>query len=393
MANKRHRTTGTKAPSLKGGGLGKSPAPVDEMLLDSEDETYLPGVSQLVASIRAASPSPIPDIIGFNPLIMRLGERVTALDTGAFAQNYADPYDGWSRYSVELLKYILVPVSERNPDLKFARAPEALSRFRHALIQAVKVVDKFADQVEASIRRPCPDSCKPPPPKPKPTAEKGVITVPTLEAVRPQRPPNTPTRPSNTQPARAPARSYAQVATPAAPPANIPKPLASAALPAKPKAAPLPIAAPVRLVVRFGGNPPPVLRNGPQTEIFRKISMALDLHPTIKGMSILGAHWNKNGNIIVSFPHGTPESIALSLHPAIRAALGIPESVDITIDKPWSKLMVSSVPARAAPGAPVFSEADLATPFTRNLAVQNIAITRQPRWIRNPSNITGAHSS
>jgi hypothetical protein len=309
-----------------------------------------------------------------------------------YRRRSCDPYDGWSRYAVELLKCILVPVSERNPDLKFARAPEALSRFRHALIQAVNVVDKFADQVEASIRRPCPDSCKPPLPKPKSTAEKAVITIPTLEALRPQRPLDTPTRPSNTQPARAP-RSYAQVATSTVPPASIPKPPASAGLPAKPKPTPLPITEPVRLVVRFGGNPPPALRNGPQTEIFRKISMAFDIHPTIKGMSILGAHWNKNNNIIVSFPHGTPESSALSLRPAIRAALGIPESVDITIDKPWSKLMVSSVPARVAPGAPVFSEADLAASFVRNPAVQNIAITRQPRWIRNPSNITGAHSS
>ncbi|KAG8678673.1 hypothetical protein FRC09_019654 [Ceratobasidium sp. 395] len=298
-----------------------------------------------------------------------------------------------SRYSVELLKCILVPVSERNPDLKFAQTPEALSRFRHALIQAVNVVDKFADQVEASIRRPCPNSCKPPLPKPKSTAEKGVATIPTPEALWPQRPPNTPTRPSNTQPVRTPARSYAQAATSATPPATIPKPPASAGLPAKPKTAPLPIAKPVRLVLRFGGNPPLALRNGPQTEIFQKISMAFDLHPTIKGISILGAHWNKNGNIIVSFPHGTPESTTLSLRPAIRAALGIPESVDITIDKPWSKLMVSSVPARVAPEAPVFSEVDLAASFARNPVVQNITVTRQPRWIRNPSNIAGAHSS
>ncbi|KAG8718685.1 hypothetical protein FRC09_012268 [Ceratobasidium sp. 395] len=116
--------------------------------------------------------------------------------------------------------------------------------------------------------------------------------------------------------------------------------------------------------------------------------MAFDLHPTIRGIPILDAHWNKNGNTIVSFHHGTPESTALSLRPAIRAALGIPESVDITIDKPWPKLM---------PGlllkAPVFSEVDLAASFARNPAVQNIAITRQPRWIRSPSNITGAHFS
>ncbi|KAG8713800.1 hypothetical protein FRC09_018319, partial [Ceratobasidium sp. 395] len=96
MGNKRRKTTGAKASSSTGGGLGKNPTPIDEMLLDSEDEAYLPGVSQLVASIRAASPSPIPDIVGYNPLIMRLGERVNALDTGSYAQHYTDPYDGWS---------------------------------------------------------------------------------------------------------------------------------------------------------------------------------------------------------------------------------------------------------------------------------------------------------
>ncbi|KAG8718686.1 hypothetical protein FRC09_012269 [Ceratobasidium sp. 395] len=229
------------------------------MLLDSEDEAYLPGVSQLVASIRAASPSPISDIVGYHSLIMRLGERVNALDTGSYAQHYADPYDGWSRYSVELLKCILVPVSKRNPDLKLARAPEALSRFRHALIQAIKARRASVGHAPTPASRPYQN---------RSTAEKGVTTIPTPEALRPQRLPNSPTRPSNTQPARTPVRSYAQVATSATPSSIIPKPPASAGLPAKPKAASLPIAEPVRLVLRFGGNPPPALRNGPQTEIF-----------------------------------------------------------------------------------------------------------------------------
>jgi hypothetical protein len=119
----------------------------------------------------------------------------------------------------------------------------------------------------------------------------------------------------------------------------------------------------------------------------------LDIHPTIKGASLLGAHWNRKGNIVVSFLFGTPETTALALRPGIRAALHLPDSVEITIDKPWSKLMVSSVPARLAPGAPVFSEADLIYSFSRNPVVKDVKITRPPRWICNPANIQGAHLS
>jgi hypothetical protein len=119
----------------------------------------------------------------------------------------------------------------------------------------------------------------------------------------------------------------------------------------------------------------------------------LDVHPTYKDTAILGAHWNKSGNIIVSFPTGTPEATLLDLRPGIRRALGLPETIEVSIDKRWTKLLVSSVPARLSAQAPVFSEADVAISLTRNPVMSKVTCPRPARWIRNPDNINGAHSS
>ncbi|CCO34949.1 hypothetical protein BN14_09060 [Rhizoctonia solani AG-1 IB] len=119
----------------------------------------------------------------------------------------------------------------------------------------------------------------------------------------------------------------------------------------------------------------------------------LDVHPTHTGVTILGAHWNKSGNVIVSFPPGTPEATLLDLRPDIGLALGLPDSVVMSVDKRWTKLLVSSVPARLSAQAPVFTEADVAISLNRNPVLRDINQPRPVRWIRNPANITGAHSS
>ncbi|KAG8699379.1 hypothetical protein FRC09_006656, partial [Ceratobasidium sp. 395] len=157
--------------------------------------------------------------------------------------------------------------------------------------------------------------------------------------------------------------------------------------PTKPGPTTSAIAKPVRLVVRFSGNTPQHLRDLEPTHLFRKLSTAL------QNTSLLAAHWNKSENLIISLAHGTSDLAALALRPTIRTALEISDSFDISIDKPWSQLLVSSVPARDSPSNPVFSESDLTRSLLLNPAMRNIPITRQPRWIRNPTNIVGFKSS
>ncbi|EUC61178.1 hypothetical protein RSOL_385480, partial [Rhizoctonia solani AG-3 Rhs1AP] len=125
-----------------------------------------------------------------------------------------------------------------------------------------------------------------------------------------------------------------------------PHPPASAGLPPKPKGlipgqksgAP---AAPstARLVIHFGGKPPQALRDAPQPDLFRKISSMLDVHPTHSSIVILGAHWNKSNNVIITFPPGTPNATLTDLCPAICNSLGLADSVVMSIDKCWTKLL------------------------------------------------------
>ncbi|EUC56351.1 hypothetical protein RSOL_174430, partial [Rhizoctonia solani AG-3 Rhs1AP] len=131
-----------------------------------------------------------------------------------------------------------------------------------------------------------------------------------------------------------------------------------------------------RLVIRFGGKPPQALCDAPQPDLFCKISSMLDVHPTHSSVVILGAHWNKSNNVIITFPPGTPDATLTDLCPAIRNALGLADSVVMSIDKRWTKLLVSSVPARLSENAPVFLESDVATSLARNPVMSGITTPR-----------------
>ncbi|KAF8601304.1 hypothetical protein BDV93DRAFT_558604 [Ceratobasidium sp. AG-I] len=203
--------------------------------------------------------------------------------------------------------------------------------------------------------------------------------------------PTSPALPPSTTPPK-PAQA-AQPVVPAPDPLPRPRPRCKGkqthiSQPAMPTQLTVPVVTkPVRLVVRFGGNPPATLRGLPTSDLFRLALVG------IKGPQTLGVHWNRSNNLIISYPSGTPCRAVLAARPPLRTALGVPETTVMTIDTPWTKLMVSSVPVRPSPGAPVYSEADIINSFLLNPAVKNLTITRQPRWIRNPSNISGTHSS
>ncbi|KAB5588715.1 hypothetical protein CTheo_7838 [Ceratobasidium theobromae] len=139
--------------------------------------------------------------------------------------------------------------------------------------------------------------------------------------------------------------------------------------------------------------PPRELRAKPASDLFRAISASVDSLPAAKKTVVLGVQWNRGGNIAISIPHDTPCTNIPALHPAIRSALSIADWPIISVDTLWSKVMVSSVPTRPAADAPIHSESELAASFLHNPAIKDLAITRSPRWVCNPANITGAHSS
>lgn len=165
----------------------------------------------------------------------------------------------------------------------------------------------------------------------------------------------------------------------------------------------LPAASLVRLIVRPSPDALPVpmpfasiLALGP-SEPHRRLSHTLSLNPTTKDVKLLGVHQNRSKNLVVSLPPDTPESVIAAAITVARSALSpyplpYPPPV-VARDIPWSKLMVSSVPARSGPNLPTHNEADVMASFLQNPSIAALKVTRPSRWVRNPASITGAHSS
>ncbi|KAG8792238.1 hypothetical protein FRC12_006691 [Ceratobasidium sp. 428] len=309
---------------------------------------------------------------------------------------YEDQLEAWNTYLTQILQNTCnAPIGFFNNPNRQPQQNKALqaglSSIRANLILAINTLDSRANWLfgdDNTTTRECPHACeKLPPSLPKVSVDKSIATDPPAPLSNPHDTvscASTQTAsPNLREPGSHSKRSYAKVAASPLKHSNLPpKPT-----PTKPGLTTPAIAKPVRLVVRFSGNTPQHLRDLEPTHLFQKLSTAS------QNTSLLAAHWNKSENLIISLAHGTSDLAALALRPTIRTALEISDSVDISIDKPWSRLLVSSVPARDSPGNPVFSESDLTRSLLLNPAIRNIPITRQPRWIRNPTNIVGIKSS
>ncbi|KAG9122245.1 hypothetical protein FRC07_001467 [Ceratobasidium sp. 392] len=118
------------------------------------------------------------------------------------------------------------------------------------------------------------------------------------------------------------------------------------------------------------------------------------LFASTKDTTLLGVHRSRKDNLIVSLPHGTSNSAVEALIPVIRSVFQ-PKNTPVSVlrDTPWVKLMVSSMPARPAPGAPSYSGEEVRNSFLLNPMVKQLSIMQAPQWIRNPASITGVHSS
>ncbi|KAG9118407.1 hypothetical protein FRC07_007093 [Ceratobasidium sp. 392] len=428
----------------------------EDMAIDSDDEQFIPtlsGFSDILAGIRD---TPAPELaplstpiasaspISHSHLLKRLGREIADTTPETFVKLYPDVALAWSKYTRRILFTLLRPLEDKK--MVTSPSPElagGLTSLRHSLIHAVNLVDKVSEAINDFPIHHCPDVCagsvtpvpsnSPLPPVVPAFADAAATSGPSVSPValpNPLRSPvldplppiltytpgpfipvpftsyPLPARPvaavnaprlSRADKGKQPtSSSYARAVAPLGrlvPPKSAGAPTAtphSRSARTQPSVANKP---PSRLVVCFGGHPPAKLRASAPTEPFRLVKLALELHPTIHGVTLLGAHWNKTGNIVLSFPFGTPESTLSSLIPAVRAALRIEDSVQISRDVPWSKLMVSSVIARDRQGSPTYSESSVYESLLLNPAFSDLVTTRPPRWVRNPNSITKAHSS
>ncbi|KAG8679204.1 hypothetical protein FRC08_017132 [Ceratobasidium sp. 394] len=202
-------------------------------------------------------------------------------------------------------------------------------------------------------------------------------------------------------------RTYASVAvgTPATSalktPTSLPNPSLKPRTPAKAPTPATPALKLIRLIVHPPADSPrlglpfaQVLIRGP-SEPFCLLSHAMSLSPRTKDVTLLGVHQNRSKNLVVSLPAGTPDATIDCVVQVIRKTLlSFGSAPVVDRDTPWSKLLVSRVPARLEPGSPTFTEAEILTSFLHlNPSVSALKVTRSPRWIRNPASITGVHLS
>jgi hypothetical protein len=258
------------------------------------------------------------------------------------------------------------------------------------------------DDMSMDNEEPCPPPPQPPTTQPQPTSTNPSNTLDPiisilddikksftginsrlsrLEAQTERQQPRT-TQNQIKQPAKG---SYADAASRDHPP--LPTPTQPS--PPGPKSPP-----PVRLVVRYQGQPPQQ-RAHPKVMV-EEVNKHLAAVPSAQGsnLRVIGASWNNSGNCILTFPPGTSPKAAVNHIPTIRKALSLDQSVIISRDVPWSKVTLAGVYARDHPLSPeIFSDSMLLDSLRENPEVRKLTITQNPSWVRPQEQIDGLKSS
>ncbi|EUC56822.1 hypothetical protein RSOL_201110, partial [Rhizoctonia solani AG-3 Rhs1AP] len=159
----------------------------------------------------------------------------------------------------------------------------------------------------------------------------------------------------------------------------------------KNKPTPAKLLSPVRIVVQLKDSPTLAVRALTPPDFFRQLTQACSKVPNAP--ILLGAHWNRNNNLIVSFPAGTTRTSIKTLYPSIRLFMGSEDKPVIRFDVPWRKVHLAGIRARDDPDHPIASNEVLRQSLQLNPALQAINITIQPTWLKKPESIVGTHSS
>ncbi|KAF9486870.1 hypothetical protein BDN71DRAFT_1594749 [Pleurotus eryngii] len=142
-----------------------------------------------------------------------------------------------------------------------------------------------------------------------------------------------------------------------------------------------------KFVVRFQGRLPPEAERKSSHILFHALNHTFSNNPAARndGLEILGAEWNRSGNIILTFPfHVNPNTVYNHinlLHPIVDHGL---DEVIISHDTKWSKAVCLRVPSVGFDGHYWDSKA-LGVLLRRNPIIKNLKITQEPRFVSNPA--------
>ncbi|KAF7440425.1 hypothetical protein PC9H_000770 [Pleurotus ostreatus] len=142
----------------------------------------------------------------------------------------------------------------------------------------------------------------------------------------------------------------------------------------------------VKFIVRFQGRLPPDTARKTPLLMSTALNYAFGNSITAReaNLTILGAEWNRTGNINLVFPANTRPSVVHSHLGIIRPIVdhGV-KDVCISHDTKWSKLVCSRVPAHDPEGQP-WEPVALGVMLRRNPILKNTQFTQEPRFVTNP---------
>ncbi|KAG5221480.1 hypothetical protein IMY05_C4393000300 [Salix suchowensis] len=142
-----------------------------------------------------------------------------------------------------------------------------------------------------------------------------------------------------------------------------------------------------QIVVRFQGCLPSEAERKSSQILFHTLNQAFNNNSAARndGLEILSAEWNRNGNIILTFPyHINPAIIhnhANIIHPIVDHGL---TDIIILHDTKWSKAVCSRVPSMGFDGHYWDTKA-LGVLLRHNPIIKNLKITQEPRFVSNPA--------
>ncbi|KAJ8695574.1 hypothetical protein PTI98_008164 [Pleurotus ostreatus] len=121
--------------------------------------------------------------------------------------------------------------------------------------------------------------------------------------------------------------------------------------------------------------------------LFHSLNLAFSNNAAARndGLEILGAEWNRSGNIVLTFPSHVNPSVVYNhtdlIHSIVDHNLN---DVIISHDTKWSKAVCSRVPSMGFDGHYWDSKA-LDVLLRRNPIIKNLKITQEPRFVSNPA--------
>lgn len=140
------------------------------MALDEEDEQFLPGVAEILASIRdtpapelapPSSPRDAPTIPHSHP-IHQAWQRIASIEPAYFVLTFTDDITVWSKFSRRVLSHLLEPLEGNLLGPASSRPDQlrpALRQLRMGLVRAVNALDSVATTAGVELDLTCPDSC------------------------------------------------------------------------------------------------------------------------------------------------------------------------------------------------------------------------------------------